>query len=442
MAVYPRSNVLTSRKAKVSIFASGKWTYSYPQVAYMDWKFSDAATVRRIRPKKLSSALTPLTRMYVSQYSGSTSFTAYVYPHQSAIVESTNFRVRPPHGGNIWLQVPGMSVLGSGKPAITRNTDIDWLLDNKLLSKIKDVNANLPVALLEANKTASWMAQRVTSIAQAVKAVKRGKWERVRDAVNAKTPDTPKVVTVTLGRYGYKPVRTPKHRNPNRLPESPPEGWNSKNVSERWLEVQYAIKPLMGDVEGMAVAYAKYLYDNQLAEIKRTVKDLDYKTMTLPYEAYATSWIPTLGFTPFVSIFCESVIRYKKVCTYLLDKYLAAFTQQGLTNAPSAAYEVIPYSFVVDWFITTGDYLELMDATVACAFLSGTTSKQLHCSSQATVFDARKATEATFKPPAMFCTAYERVVNSGFPQPHVVVKSPLSGPHLLSALALLRGMRK
>lgn len=49
-------------------------------------------------------------------------------------------------------------------------------------------------------------------------------------------------------------------------------------------------------------------------------------------------------------------------------KFTASFSRNmqdlGLTNPPALLWEVIPFSFVVDWFIGIGDYLSSLDALI------------------------------------------------------------------------------
>jgi hypothetical protein len=57
---------------------------------------------------------------------------------------------------------------------------------------------------------------------------------------------------------------------------------------------------------------------------------------------------------------------------YTIDSKLKAFAAQtGFTNPINLAWEVLPYSFVVDWFLPIGPYLETLSAFDGLAFLDG-----------------------------------------------------------------------
>lgn len=55
---------------------------------------------------------------------------------------------------------------------------------------------------------------------------------------------------------------------------------------------------------------------------------------------------------------------------------LHELAQLGITNPASLAWEITPFSFVVDWFYPIGDYLNRLDATLGMSFRGGSTSKK------------------------------------------------------------------
>lgn len=309
------------------------------------------------------------------------------------------------------------------------------------------MNLDLPVILGEGKQTASWLAQRVASTARAVSAIKKGKWKDIKAAIReSERQQLPREVTVSLGRYGYKPLR----REPRAadLPRTPPDGWSSKPVAERYLEVEYALKPLLSDCEGAAQALAQYLYDNQLELIHRYARGLIYRERLNEYR-YTTGPVQFVDY-PLCKIRVGSAVRYKMDINYIIDpsyfsQLLATSKSLGLTNAASTAYQLTPYSFVLDWGTTIGDYLELLDATVGCRFVSGTMSRKLTSRildwaviPHAGTTNSWKVTLTRAVPVFLEADMYHREVLTSFPTPQVVVKSPLSAAHLASAIALVR----
>jgi hypothetical protein len=65
---------------------------------------------------------------------------------------------------------------------------------------------------------------------------------------------------------------------------------------------------------------------------------------------------------PFTTNYSGGVYRLTISRQYLYEQYeeMAAFRQMGLGNPLSIIWERIPWSFVVDWFIPIGTYMELI----------------------------------------------------------------------------------
>jgi len=76
-----------------------------------------------------------------------------------------------------------------------------------------------------------------------------------------------------------------------------------------------------------------------------------------------------------------------------IDHSLVQAHQLGLTNPLTIVWEVIPFSFVVDWFVNVGDILQSLDDSVGITFgqgsvtwtLSGVSEAQEYCFGTPTV---------------------------------------------------------
>jgi hypothetical protein len=68
----------------------------------------------------------------------------------------------------------------------------------------------------------------------------------------------------------------------------------------------------------------------------------------------------------------DSFTTTKYVLRYKIDDKLKAFlAQTGFTNPVNLVWEIIPFSFVVDWFIPIGPYLETLSSWDGLVFLDG-----------------------------------------------------------------------
>jgi hypothetical protein len=122
---------------------------------------------------------------------------------------------------------------------------------------------------------------------------------------------------------------------------------------------------------------------------------------------------------------------------------LAQAASLGLTNPATWVWEKIPWSFVVDWLLPIGAYLDSMDATLGWTFRAGSTTKRVSGSvSQYVTPIIDKGTYSEQAASAAGSYGYKslgRTVLLTFPFPSKImnlIKNPLSTGHLANALAL------
>lgn len=131
-----------------------------------------------------------------------------------------------------------------------------------------------------------------------------------------------------------------------------------KGIANGWLAYKFGWLPLITDVYNMHGAIKKQLNRPALKTVKgRAVTSLMYST---PYRAGVT----LKGID--VRKGCQIGVTYR-----VSNETLAALNALGLINPLSLAWELLPMSFVVDWFIPVGSFLESLSAPVGLTFLHG-----------------------------------------------------------------------
>lgn len=190
----------------------------------------------------------------------------------------------------------------------------------ELLGKISDQKANLAMAYAEAHKTSEQILGTARRVSDAYRHFKRGNLSAV-----AKTLNIP-----------YFPKR------------------NGLGVHKTWLEYKYGWMPLLMDVKGTAELFAQHVVGRPLrfSVQKRQTVSFNWSEMT-PY----TAWGGGLTAHYFRYLTGTYNLRCKIECE-VTNPHSSALQQMGLTNPALLAWELIPFSFVFDWFISVGDYLK------------------------------------------------------------------------------------
>jgi hypothetical protein len=119
-----------------------------------------------------------------------------------------------------------------------------------------------------------------------------------------------------------------------------PRPLKTTDVSGRWLEMQYGWLPAVSDAFEAAKAF-------EAISSGRSARIVAVEKVGHSYNGSAS---PTL-----YSCMGQTVIIKKIICE--LDEEVSASRSLGLLDPLSVVWEVLPYSFVLDWFYPIGTYL-------------------------------------------------------------------------------------
>lgn len=118
-------------------------------------------------------------------------------------------------------------------------------------------------------------------------------------------------------------------------------GFNHRDTSGRWLELQYGWKPLLSDTFEAAKAF------EELTSGPRSSRFVKTRTGKISHSFGVTS----------NGISGELRGTVGRRLELELYEQMSVPRQLGLTDPASLVWELLPYSFVVDWFIPIGTYL-------------------------------------------------------------------------------------
>lgn len=190
------------------------------------------------------------------------------------------------------------------------------------LNRLSDQKANLPVTLLEAHKTSSLILDSANRIYKAMSYVRRG---RFRDAS--------RVLDLPIGRV---------HKN--------------------WLQYKYGWMPLLMEVKGAAEFLAQRMIERPTRLTSSATRTSQGKLDFTLNNNYGWDGANRTTIVGHYVAFRQVSVKLRAVVD---SPHLAATQQLGLTNPLLVAWEVVPYSFVFDWFLQVGNYLQ------ACTALHG-----------------------------------------------------------------------
>lgn len=220
--------------------------------------------------------------------------------------ETTKWTVRRTKGvslayGDIWRECncfPGSKFVAN-----------DLLtLQSRLSEKVKGHNFNLAVSAAQGKQTVDMARNAIFSIGGAILDLKKGKFESA------------------ARRFGVA-------QRPSKLSE--------KDVSGRWLELQYGWLPLISDVHEAAKAYESLTSGARVNSVTESIQKEWRGNASCSAANYS----------------CYGNVQENQRYIYEMTETLSTPRSLGLTDPASVVWELIPYSFVVDWFVPIGDYL-------------------------------------------------------------------------------------
>lgn len=303
----PLTSIFQKYWSKVDVASSSGYS---PRLKYT---YLDRWLLRKGKPRR--------------KFQGEHNYSCSISMWSDAVYQYYTTSFYPPYaidsrGWRTFRQVYGEGFTTTG--SWTSNDSI--ALRGKLRERIVGSDFNLGVSLAEGKEALDLISNSAIVLADCLRALRRG----------------------DIG-HAYRRLGIVKA-----IPSKKSKTFSPEEISSRWLEVQYGWLPLIGDAHGGAQALAQQL-NNPMVQTYRA-------RMWKPLVATPTSWTIRDG----------GDWGYRgKTRGQLIARVTEVDVPQlnGLTDPASIAWELLPYSFVADWFIPIGSYLEARGLASA---LSGT----------------------------------------------------------------------
>jgi len=282
-----------------------------------------------------------------------------------------------------------------GVPIVSANTQAQAVTE--ALNKLQDARVQLGAALVESKETVEFIASTAITLVRVYQAARRGQWNKVAQL---------------LGLTPQKSVKT---------------------AGDAWLAYKFGLVPLMSDISGAFDAFNTGMRE----------KGADIH-VSRQIEADVTPlFIPTGNWTSAsqegsVKELCKVVI-YAKIS----DSFLASMNSWGAINPLSALWEGVGWSFVVDWLLPIGNFLNSMSGTVGLTFHGGTKTTRIYANLTYKVMPAVSGATMVGDPciTKYECLATQRLLYTDWPIPWLYIKNPLSSSHVSIAAALVASIK-
>lgn len=300
------------------------------------------------------------------------------------------------------------------------------------LQAVLDQKIDLSSALAEGRKTVVGVAERVTKVLNAFLTLKKGKgaskaWRDASAALGYK---------VTPQRVISRKLRTKSYYRDIRLARTGTAKVKAqgKVISSDWLELQYGIMPLVGDIDGLIEETKSAALNAFVFSTTGQAKGLfDYEIVG-PSSAGSKPVFNVTGFQ-----------YYRTILTYeLSDVATRLAARNGVTNPLPMIWNILPWSFVGDWVVPIGNWLQNFTADQGLRFVSGVGTRGVkYTFTGKTVPDGSAGHYVSGE---ITCSGSVSTGGRGIftstPIPALYIKSPFSTIHVVNAVALVRSIKR
>lgn len=207
----------------------------------------------------------------------------------------------------------------------------------------------------------------------------------------------------------------------------------SKSAANAWLAYIYGWKPLMQDIHGAWEVLRELTPKAKLIHARRRLSEDIATGEFIVYSGGDGIYHKSNERSAKVTVTCHLTAQVNNSITYDAGRI-------GLINPIAVAWDLVPFSFLIDWCMPIGNVLQGFDALAGLDYVGGYVS-QLgvgnFTAEETYDYTAWKGKTATAEG---YHRCYARAALVNPPYPSIYVKNPVSAIHGANAIALFRSM--
>jgi hypothetical protein len=272
--------------------------------------------------------------------------------------------------GDYSILVDAFSSVYSVPPELGHNSQAENKAISNLIKRMNvQIDANLAQDFAQIGQLTRLIAGTATNIAGSINALRRGNFalaaSKLKRFRNTLSPQAVAIQKQLTGRnYTLAANRLFAGGNLRYGPGGGPSA--SKTLAQNWLALQYGWKPLLHDIHG---AFESLSIFNEDEDFVRAVTAVGTATS----EGKGSYFLRNVSANGLRGRYfvngktkCKISVRFK-----IQDPLKSFLAQTGFTNPVNLVWEILPFSFVVDWFLPVGPFLETLSSYDGLTFLEG-----------------------------------------------------------------------
>lgn len=335
-------------------------------------------------------------------------------------------------GANSFVKSPGMKYTRAQAESLTQL---------RASSALSGAHAQLSVAFAERKKTGEMVNNNLKRIDNAVLALRKGKPKEAFANFFYTGSDYNRRDRKKISKRRSKFLR----KGGDRLLKMKRPARTARELNNLWLEWRYGWRPTLLDISNAM----ELLNDDDLKQphrysvsAKGTWKQSGSRVFPITESSNVSGFRATARYHRVVS---SSQVYMTRIDAFFPRNHLGRLNDFGFVNAASVAWELVPASFVVDWFIPIGTYLDAFGGLTGMVFRAGSTTsvdtvRTTHLDTSIRMeYVGNGSFGSVFLPPTSYVNKHVvRKVHNSWPRPLPPLAMPKWTPsRILDSVALL-----